>query len=43
MIGYLMSGIALSQFCHEVAIEHGLSHLHLLVLINVAFTAVIAA
>ena len=26
-----MTGIALSQLGHEVAVEHGLSHLHLLV------------
>ena len=43
MIGWLiMASITLPQLCHEVAIEHSLSHLYL-VLIYVAFAAMIAA
>ena len=39
-----MTGIALPQLGHEVAIEHGLSHLYLLVAaLHVVFPAVVTA
>jgi len=37
-----VTGIALSEFGHEVAIKHGLSHLYLLILI-IHFIRTIAA
>lgn len=41
--GCSVARIALSQLGHEVAVEHGLSHLDLLVLIHIIFAAMVAA